>query len=123
MPTQRLGKVRKLLRDGRACVVRHKPFTIQLRYETTEYTQPVTLGVNAGTGHVGLSATTESRELFAAQVTPAGRQDARDGGGRPATALHASTTADAPAGGLRRQLSRASGPTSRLSERFIHSCR
>lgn len=69
MPTQRLGKVRKLLRDGRACVVRHKPFTIQLRYETTEYTQPVTLGVNAGTGHVGLSATTESRELFAAQVT------------------------------------------------------
>ena len=69
MPTQRHGKVRLLLRDGKARVVKTEPFTIQLFYDNTEHTQSVTLGVDAGTGHVGLSATTESKELFAAEVT------------------------------------------------------
>ena len=69
MPTSRHGKVRHLLREGKARVVRREPFTIQLLYDSKEYTQPVTLGVDAGTGHVGLSATTEKTELFAAEVT------------------------------------------------------
>ena len=69
MPTNRHGKVKHLLREGRARVVRREPFTIQLLYDNTEYTQPITLGVDAGTGHVGLSATAESREVFAAEVT------------------------------------------------------
>ena len=69
MPTNHRGKVRHLLRDGKARIVRREPFTIQLLYDSKEYTQPVTLGVDAGTGHVGLSATTESNELFAAEVT------------------------------------------------------
>ncbi len=30
MPTERYGKVRRMLRDGRAKVVKAKPFTIQL---------------------------------------------------------------------------------------------
>ena len=45
MPTKRHGKIRRMLKDGRAKVVKAKPFTIQLTYETTEYTQPITLGV------------------------------------------------------------------------------
>lgn len=45
MPTERYGKVRRLLRDGLATVVRHTPFTIRLNYETKEYVQDVTLGV------------------------------------------------------------------------------
>ena len=69
MPTSRHGKVRHLLREGKARVVRREPFTIQLLYDSKEYTQPVTLGVDAGTGHVGLSATTEKTELFASEVT------------------------------------------------------
>ena len=69
MPTQRYGKVRRLLRDGLAVVVRREPFTIQLTYESTEFTQPITLGVDAGTAHVGLSATTENKELFSAEVS------------------------------------------------------
>ena len=69
MPTERHGKVRRLLRDRKARVVKTEPFTIQLLYDNTEHTQSVTLGVDAGTGHVGLSATTESKELFAAEVT------------------------------------------------------
>ena len=68
MPTQRHGKVRRLLRDGLAHVVMRTPFTIQLDYESTEFTQPVTLGVDAGSTHVGLSATTDAKELFSAEV-------------------------------------------------------
>jgi len=40
MPTKRFGKVRRLLKENKAKVIRRKPFTIQLLYETTEYTQP-----------------------------------------------------------------------------------
>lgn len=69
MPTKHHGKVKHLLRDGLARVARLNPFTIQLLYENEEFVQPVALGVDAGTGHVGLSATTEKRELFAAEVT------------------------------------------------------
>lgn len=69
MPIQRYGKVRRLLRDGLAVVMRREPFTIKLTYDTDEITQPVTLGVDAGTKHVGLSATTETKELFAAEVS------------------------------------------------------
>ena len=52
MPTVRHGKVKHLLREGRARVVRREPFTVQLLYDNTEYTQPITLGVDAGTTHV-----------------------------------------------------------------------
>ena len=68
MPTERHGKVRRLLRDGLAVVVRREPFTIQLTYENTTYTQPVSLGIDAGSHHIGVSATTDKRELFTAQV-------------------------------------------------------
>lgn len=68
MPTERYGRVRRMLRDGLAVVVRREPFTIRLLYATTEFTQPVTLGVDAGSAHAGLSATTESRELFSAET-------------------------------------------------------
>lgn len=68
MPTRHHGKVRHLLREGLARVMRSEPFTIQLLYDSKEYTQHVTLGVDAGTGHAGLSATTESKELFSAEV-------------------------------------------------------
>ena len=69
MPTERHGKVRRLLRDGKAHVVRLEPFTIQLDYESKGYTQEVSLGVDAGSIHIGLSATTEKKELFSAEVT------------------------------------------------------
>ena len=68
MPTVRHGKVRRLLRDGKAHVVRLQPFTIQLDYESTTYKQEVSLGIDAGSVHIGVSATTEKKELFAAEV-------------------------------------------------------
>ena len=68
MPTDRHGKVRRLLKEGKAKVVRREPFTIQLLYETTNYTQDITLGADAGSKHIGLSASTDKKELFAADV-------------------------------------------------------
>ncbi|OPX89555.1 MAG: hypothetical protein A4E53_01478 [Pelotomaculum sp. PtaB.Bin104] len=69
MPTERHGKVRRMLKDGRAKVVKARPFTIQLTYETTSYTQPITLGIDAGYQEVGLSAVTSEKELLSAECT------------------------------------------------------
>lgn len=68
MPTKRLGKVRHLLKDGKAKVVKRTPFTIRLTYQSKTFTQPITLGVDAGSKTIGLSATTEEDELFASNV-------------------------------------------------------
>lgn len=68
MPTSRHGKVRKLLKQGLAKVVRREPFTIQLLYNTTTYTQPITVGVDIGSKVVGVSAITEKKELFSIEV-------------------------------------------------------
>lgn len=70
MPTSRHGKVRHLLEQGKATVVRRTPFTIRLTYETENRTQPVTLGVDAGSKTIGLSAVAETKELFAAECYP-----------------------------------------------------
>lgn len=68
MPTDRHGKVRRLLKGGLAHVVRRIPFTIQLDYDTTEITQPITLGIDAGSKFIGVCATTDKKELYAANV-------------------------------------------------------
>lgn len=68
MPTERFGKVRRLLKNGFAHVVCRIPFTIQLDYETTNFVQPISLGVDAGSKYIGISATTSEKELYAADV-------------------------------------------------------
>lgn len=68
MPTHRFGKVRHLLKSGKAEIVKRSPFTIQLNYESDNYTQPITLGVDTGSKHIGLSATTETEELYCSEV-------------------------------------------------------
>ena len=61
-------KARILLRDKKAIVVKREPFTIRLLYGSYGYKQNVTLGVDAGSKHIGLSATTEKQELYASEV-------------------------------------------------------
>ena len=68
MPTERFGKVRRMLKNSLAHVVRRIPFTIQLDYDTTDFAQPITLGIDAGSKYVGVSATTTEKELYAADV-------------------------------------------------------
>ncbi len=68
MPTNRHGKVRHLLKDNKAKVVKRNPFTIKLLYKSTTFKQKVTLGVDSGSKVVGLSATTKEKELFASEL-------------------------------------------------------
>ena len=68
MPTTRYGRVRRLLRKGLAVVTDYRPFTIQLTYDTPNGVQGVSLGVDAGTKHVGFSATTKKKVLFEAEL-------------------------------------------------------
>ena len=68
MPTERHGKVRRLLKEGKAKVVKKTPFTIQLLYDTTEYVQDITLGIDAGSKTIGVSATTEKKEFYSGEV-------------------------------------------------------
>ncbi len=63
-------KARLLLKTGRAKVVKMVPFTLQLLYGSAGYKQEVSLGIDAGTQHIGVSATTEQRVLFEAEVQP-----------------------------------------------------
>ena len=61
-------KARILLKEKRAKVVQKEPFTIQLLYDSTGYKQDITLGVDAGSKHIGLSATTKDRELYSSDT-------------------------------------------------------
>jgi RRXRR protein len=46
------------------------PFTLQLLYGSSGYKQEVSLDVDAGTHHIGVSATTEKTVLFEAEIKP-----------------------------------------------------
>ena len=70
MPTENHRKVRLLLKHGLAVVVGRIPFTIRLTTKSKAYVRPIILGVDAGSKTIGLSASTEQKELFAAEVIP-----------------------------------------------------
>ena len=55
MPTFRLGKVRHLLKYGKAKIVKHHPFTIQLLYDSGTNTQPMEIGEDVGYNYIGIS--------------------------------------------------------------------
>ena len=69
MPTSRFGKVRRLLRDKKAKVVKSCPFTIRLLYEPeTKIVQDIVLGVDTGSKHVGVACVGNDKVLYQAQV-------------------------------------------------------
>lgn len=68
MPTNNHAKVRILLKQNKAIIINKCPFTIKLTYKTTNYTQNITLGVDAGSKHIGLSATTKKKEVYASDI-------------------------------------------------------
>lgn len=63
-------KARLLLKAGKAKIVKMVPFTLQLLYGSSGYKQEVALGIDAGTQHIGVCATTEKTVLFEAEVQP-----------------------------------------------------
>ena len=62
------AKARRLLKTKKAHIVNYCPFTIQLDFDCENKTKDVTLGVDAGSGVIGLSATTATKELYASNV-------------------------------------------------------
>jgi len=62
------GKARILLKKKKVKVVKRTPFTIKLIYGSTGYKQPISLGVDSGYHHIGLSAITNNKELYSADV-------------------------------------------------------
>ena len=62
------SKAKKLLKQNKAKVVKTEPFVIQLLYGSSGYKQKITLGVDAGSKTIGLSAATENNELYSAEV-------------------------------------------------------
>ncbi|AOY75930.1 hypothetical protein CLFO_05980 [Clostridium formicaceticum] len=55
-------KARKLLKQGKAKVVKRTPFTIQLLFGSSGYTQEIALGVDAGSKHIGISALLQKKK-------------------------------------------------------------
>jgi hypothetical protein len=62
------AKARKLLQAGKAKVVAHRPFTIQLRWFCEGYVQPVTLGIDKGSTTTGIVCVGNGKALLAASV-------------------------------------------------------
>ena len=67
MPTFRLGKVRHLLKDGKAKIVKHHPFTIQLLYDSKTNTQPIEICEDVGYNYIGISVKSEFHEYVSVQ--------------------------------------------------------
>ena len=64
------AKARHLLDEGKAKVKKRTPFTIQLIYGSSGYTQEVILGVDAGSKTIGMPVSTTKEELPSAEVNP-----------------------------------------------------
>ena len=75
MPTCRYGRVRWLLKKGKAKIISYAPFTIQLLYNTPEYTQPLLLSIDTGSKEIGAIARRENGEIvFAGELNTRTRE-------------------------------------------------
>ena len=63
MPTTP-ARARKMLRDGKAKCIRRTPFTIKLTYDSKEFTQPLTLGVDTGSSKIGSAVVTDDGNVI-----------------------------------------------------------
>ena len=69
MPTERFGKVRRLLKEGKAKVVRREPFTIRLLYEPeTDVVQECCCGVDTGSKHIGVAVVGNDKVLYQSET-------------------------------------------------------
>ena len=59
---------RLLLKDGKAKVKKRCPFTIQLTYDSDEYTQEVVLGQDTGSKHIGTACIGNDKVLYQSNV-------------------------------------------------------
>ena len=67
MPTDP-AKARCLLKQGKAKGVNRAPFSIQLTYETTEFTQNIVVGIDDGGIHVGIAVVVNDASIYQEEV-------------------------------------------------------
>ncbi len=67
MPTNP-AKARILLKEGRSKVISRIPFAIQLQYETTEFVQPVIIGIDDGGINVSIAAIANNQSIFQQEI-------------------------------------------------------
>lgn len=61
---------RLLLKQGKAKVTKREPFTIKLNYETSNYTQDLTLGIDTGSGTIGAAVSINNSDIvYMSEVT------------------------------------------------------
>ena len=69
MPTKRFGRVRRLLKSGKAVPICNSPFTIRLKYDVPGFTQPIHEGIDTGRENIGDAASLENgTNVFLADV-------------------------------------------------------
>lgn len=69
MPTKRCGKVYRLLKQGKAKVVRKEPFTIKLLYEPkTNIVQEVVLGQDTGSVRIGTACQSNGEIIYQSEI-------------------------------------------------------
>lgn len=64
----RPAKARHLLRDGRAEVVKRRPFTIRLKWKCESNLQTVTVGIDKGSHHTGYCAVANGEVLLTGTI-------------------------------------------------------
>ncbi len=70
MPTERINHVRRLLDKGKARIVSKEPYTVQLKYDTDEVTQPLHGGIDPGRTNIGEAVVNDKGEVvYKAHVT------------------------------------------------------
>ena len=62
------SKARKLLKEGKAKVIRKTPFTIKLLYGSSGYTQPIIAGMDTGSKVIGVCAMSIGKVLYQSEV-------------------------------------------------------
>ena len=67
MPTTNIKKVRKRLKTGKAKIIGHHPFTVQLLYDSEHGTQPIELCMDTGYQYIGVSLKSEKHEYVDAE--------------------------------------------------------
>ncbi|MFD3450132.1 RNA-guided endonuclease IscB [Microbacteriaceae bacterium 4G12] len=61
-------KARMLLKEKKAKIISYQPFTIQLLYGSSGYTQETQVGVDLGAKHVGIAVTSDNHVLMKGEI-------------------------------------------------------
>ena len=62
------AKSKRMVKSGKAKIIKRLPITIQLNFECDDKVQPVTLGIDSGAKFIGVSAISEKEELISGEV-------------------------------------------------------